>query len=148
MAGRGRRPTHAGSWYDADGATLKASMEGWLEAPPRDAAKTPARAIIAPHAGWVSHPLPALNFRSRHTACPRIVALPALTHGVGKMKERGREKREKGVPPTPNARHFTYIPRTSGWISMFGPTFPRGIPDRRTRARATAGRDAGLEPAA
>jgi AmmeMemoRadiSam system protein B len=36
-------------------------MEGWLEAPPRDAAKTPARAIIAPHAGF-SYSGPAAAF--------------------------------------------------------------------------------------
>lgn len=61
MAGRGRRPTHAGSWYDADGATLETSLDGWLTAPPQDAAKTPARAIIAPHAGF-SYSGPAAAF--------------------------------------------------------------------------------------
>lgn len=29
-----RRPTHAGSWYEDDSTTLKAELDGWLDAVP------------------------------------------------------------------------------------------------------------------
>lgn len=29
-----RRPIHAGSWYEDDSATLKAELDGWLDAVP------------------------------------------------------------------------------------------------------------------
>lgn len=29
-----RRPLHAGSWYEDDGTTLKAELDGWLDAVP------------------------------------------------------------------------------------------------------------------
>ncbi|KAL1528231.1 hypothetical protein AB1Y20_009589 [Prymnesium parvum] len=45
-----REATHAGSWYSRDGARLAEELDGWLG----EAARTcpPARALIAPHAGY------------------------------------------------------------------------------------------------
>ena len=45
-----RSASHAGSWYTSDGAELAEQLTGWLD----DAQSTcgPARAIIAPHAGF------------------------------------------------------------------------------------------------
>jgi predicted class III extradiol MEMO1 family dioxygenase len=31
-----RRPTHAGSWYEDDRAILKAELDGWLAAVPKE----------------------------------------------------------------------------------------------------------------
>ena len=45
-----RRATHAGSWYTNHGQELSRELENWLvRAGPCD---NPARAIIAPHAGY------------------------------------------------------------------------------------------------
>ncbi|XP_062570002.1 protein MEMO1-like [Saccostrea cucullata] len=45
-----RRATHAGSWYTNDGRELSNQLEEWLsKATP---SHSPARAIIAPHAGY------------------------------------------------------------------------------------------------
>lgn len=59
---RVRSPSHAGSWYERDGAKLGQQIEGWLAkaaaaAPSGDegaaaAAEAAPRAIIAPHAGY------------------------------------------------------------------------------------------------
>ncbi|XP_052106327.1 protein MEMO1-like [Mytilus californianus] len=45
-----RRATHAGSWYTDDGAELSSQLSGWLA--PAKPIQSPARAIIAPHAGY------------------------------------------------------------------------------------------------
>ncbi|KAF7994169.1 hypothetical protein HCN44_011438 [Aphidius gifuensis] len=45
-----RRATHAGSWYSDSGNQLNKQLEGWLNA--ADLSHGPARAIIAPHAGY------------------------------------------------------------------------------------------------
>lgn len=46
-----RRATHAGSWYTNDGRELSSQLDEWLsKAQP---SYSPARAIIAPHAGYV-----------------------------------------------------------------------------------------------
>jgi len=45
-----RRATHAGSWYTRNGQSLNEQLSGWLAQP--DASHAPARAIIAPHAGY------------------------------------------------------------------------------------------------
>ncbi|KAJ8946452.1 hypothetical protein NQ318_014440 [Aromia moschata] len=45
-----RRATHAGSWYSDSGAELKRQLEYWLNQ--ADVTHGPARAIIAPHAGY------------------------------------------------------------------------------------------------
>ncbi|CAH7353739.1 Memo1 [Phodopus roborovskii] len=42
--------SHAGSWYTASGPQLNAQLEGWLSQV--QSTKRPARAIIAPHAGY------------------------------------------------------------------------------------------------
>jgi MEMO1 family protein len=60
-----RRPTHAGSWYERDGAKLETQINGWLNAVDTDTAcasmpgaavipspDRPLRAIIGPHAGY------------------------------------------------------------------------------------------------
>ncbi|XP_013406636.1 protein MEMO1-like [Lingula anatina] len=47
---RVRRASHAGSWYTSSASELNAQLEGWLnQASP---VHWPARAIIAPHAGY------------------------------------------------------------------------------------------------
>ncbi|KAG9344270.1 hypothetical protein JZ751_010939 [Albula glossodonta] len=45
-----REASHAGSWYTASGSQLNAQLEGWLSQ--AQSANGPARAIIAPHAGY------------------------------------------------------------------------------------------------
>uniref|UniRef100_A0A672QJ81 Protein MEMO1 n=1 Tax=Sinocyclocheilus grahami TaxID=75366 RepID=A0A672QJ81_SINGR len=45
-----REASHAGSWYTASGSQLNAQLEGWLSQAQSTAG--PARAIIAPHAGY------------------------------------------------------------------------------------------------
>ncbi|KAL4641377.1 protein MEMO1-like isoform X1 [Arapaima gigas] len=52
MSDRGvcREASHAGSWYSASGSQLNAQLEAWLSQAP--SAIRPARAIIAPHAGY------------------------------------------------------------------------------------------------
>ncbi|RXM96667.1 Protein MEMO1 [Acipenser ruthenus] len=45
-----REASHAGSWYTATGSQLNAQLEGWLSQ--AQTTKRPARAIIAPHAGY------------------------------------------------------------------------------------------------
>uniref|UniRef100_A0A4W6CJK2 Protein MEMO1 n=1 Tax=Lates calcarifer TaxID=8187 RepID=A0A4W6CJK2_LATCA len=45
-----REASHAGSWYSASGSQLNAQLEGWLSQ--AQSTIRPARAIIAPHAGY------------------------------------------------------------------------------------------------
>ncbi|XP_061415412.1 protein MEMO1 [Lethenteron reissneri] len=45
-----REASHAGSWYSASGSQLSSQLEGWLAQ--AQATRRPARAIIAPHAGY------------------------------------------------------------------------------------------------
>ncbi|XP_068088018.1 protein MEMO1 isoform X2 [Hyperolius riggenbachi] len=45
-----REASHAGSWYNASGPQLSAQLDGWLFQ--AQTSKRPARAIIAPHAGY------------------------------------------------------------------------------------------------
>ncbi|KAK7079140.1 Protein memo1 [Halocaridina rubra] len=45
-----RRATHAGSWYTDSATDLARQLEGWLGQ--ADLSHGPARAIIAPHAGY------------------------------------------------------------------------------------------------
>ncbi|XP_791245.3 protein MEMO1 [Strongylocentrotus purpuratus] len=45
-----RRATHSGTWYSSSGKTLSGELEGWLSNAERSG--SPARAIIAPHAGY------------------------------------------------------------------------------------------------
>lgn len=45
-----REASHAGSWYSASGSQLNAQLEGWLSK--AESTIKPARAIIAPHAGY------------------------------------------------------------------------------------------------
>ncbi|KAL5412529.1 hypothetical protein PMIN04_009830 [Paraphaeosphaeria minitans] len=80
MAPAIREPSHAGSWYTDDGATLSQQLDGWLSEVP--SSTTPigsrsskqgdvsipvqkARAIIAPHAGYsYSGPAAAWAYKS------------------------------------------------------------------------------------
>jgi AmmeMemoRadiSam system protein B len=50
--GSTRAASHAGSWYSDDPTDLQRSLEQWLAMVPPEAATLPARAIIAPHAGY------------------------------------------------------------------------------------------------
>uniref|UniRef100_A0A8D3BX00 Protein MEMO1 n=1 Tax=Scophthalmus maximus TaxID=52904 RepID=A0A8D3BX00_SCOMX len=45
-----REANHAGTWYSASGSQLNAQLEGWLSQ--AQSTIKPARAIIAPHAGY------------------------------------------------------------------------------------------------
>ena len=45
-----RRATHAGSWYSSHGKELARELSGWLAEAQEETG--PARAIIAPHAGF------------------------------------------------------------------------------------------------
>ncbi|XP_071833197.1 protein MEMO1-like [Apostichopus japonicus] len=45
-----RSAYHAGSWYSSSGTTLGSELDGWLAA--ANTEHRPARAIIAPHAGY------------------------------------------------------------------------------------------------
>ncbi|KAI3362641.1 hypothetical protein L3Q82_001719 [Scortum barcoo] len=45
-----REASHAGTWYSASGSQLNAQLEGWLSK--AESTIRPARAIIAPHAGY------------------------------------------------------------------------------------------------
>ncbi|XP_060063056.1 protein MEMO1-like [Ylistrum balloti] len=45
-----RQATHAGSWYSSDGKELDSQLTSWLSKAP--VCQAPARAIIAPHAGY------------------------------------------------------------------------------------------------
>ncbi|XP_071480969.1 protein MEMO1-like [Diadema antillarum] len=45
-----RRATHAGSWYSSSGRELDRELEGWLSR--AEQKQLPAKAIIAPHAGY------------------------------------------------------------------------------------------------
>ncbi|KAF6252920.1 MEMO1 family [Scenedesmus sp. NREL 46B-D3] len=49
-----RSPSHAGSWYEKEGAKLEQQIEGWLAKAQASGptAGPAARAIIAPHAGY------------------------------------------------------------------------------------------------
>ncbi|XP_065832447.1 protein MEMO1-like [Oscarella lobularis] len=51
MASSRRRPTHAGSWYSDSGDALSKELASWLGKADVSRHK-PARAIIAPHAGY------------------------------------------------------------------------------------------------
>ncbi|XP_005099711.1 protein MEMO1 [Aplysia californica] len=48
--GKVRKASHAGSWYSDSGAELNAQLENWLSKASDN--MKPARAIIAPHAGY------------------------------------------------------------------------------------------------
>ncbi|BFZ11765.1 hypothetical protein BsWGS_14804 [Bradybaena similaris] len=48
--GKIRKASHAGSWYTDSGTELNAQLEGWLSK--ASESLKPARAIIAPHAGY------------------------------------------------------------------------------------------------
>ncbi|XP_037930015.1 protein MEMO1-like isoform X2 [Teleopsis dalmanni] len=45
-----RKATHAGSWYSSSGAELSQQLDVWLNT--AELLHGPARAIIAPHAGY------------------------------------------------------------------------------------------------
>lgn len=56
-----RRPTHAGSWYEDDTTTLKAELDGWLDAVPGEI--EPFGALPIPGARIIIGPL-VYNFPS------------------------------------------------------------------------------------
>jgi AmmeMemoRadiSam system protein B len=66
MSGRVRPAAVAGTFYPGSPAALRSTVEGLLaEAPPRDGAAKPPKAVIAPHAGYVySGPIAASAFQA------------------------------------------------------------------------------------
>eukprot|EP00741_Cyanophora_paradoxa_P013359 tig00020684_g12901.t1 len=47
-----RAASHAGSWYTADGQTLRRELEGWLQERSGQKNSAGVRGVIAPHAGF------------------------------------------------------------------------------------------------
>jgi len=79
--GRQREATHAGSWYSDNGAELDRQLEGWLGAV--TPSLYPARAIIAPHAGFrYSGAVSAHAFRQVAPAHVRHVFVLGPSHHV------------------------------------------------------------------
>jgi len=79
--GREREATHAGSWYSDNGAELDRQLEGWLGAV--TPSLSPARAIIAPHAGFrYSGAVSAHAFRQVAAAHVRRVFVLGPSHHV------------------------------------------------------------------
>ncbi|HEY3320977.1 MAG TPA: AmmeMemoRadiSam system protein B [Planctomycetota bacterium] len=73
-----RVPAHAGTFYPADPAKLRASVQQYLDAAPPPASPVPSapKAIIAPHAGYVySAPIAASAYKC-------LVPLRSIVHRV------------------------------------------------------------------
>ncbi|EEA22867.1 hypothetical protein TMatcc_001723 [Talaromyces marneffei ATCC 18224] len=82
-----RRPTHAGSWYEDDTTTLKAELDGWLDAVPGEiepfgALPIPgARIIIGPHAGYAySGPCAAWAYKALDLSKAKRIFLLGPSH--------------------------------------------------------------------
>ncbi|GAU93595.1 hypothetical protein RvY_05515 [Ramazzottius varieornatus] len=83
MSSTVRRASHAGSWYAKDGRMLHGQLEEWLQAALASNIKhAPARAIIAPHAGYAySGPCAAFAYgQINPTAVKRIFLLGPSHH--------------------------------------------------------------------
>ncbi|EED15189.1 DUF52 domain protein [Talaromyces stipitatus ATCC 10500] len=82
-----RRPTHAGSWYEDDSTTLKAELDGWLDAVPNEIDKLGAlpipgaRIIIGPHAGYAySGPCAAWAYKALDLSKAKRIFLLGPSH--------------------------------------------------------------------
>ncbi|MCU0304292.1 MAG: AmmeMemoRadiSam system protein B [Thermoanaerobaculales bacterium] len=79
-----RPPAVAGSFYPADRAELRATVDGMLEAARGDRPAPPARAIVVPHAGYVfSGPTAAAAFARLPAGSVRRVILLGPSHHAG-----------------------------------------------------------------
>lgn len=77
-----RPASHAESWYTANGTRLGQQLQGWLDQVPAVEFKRPARAIIAPHAGY-SYSGPTAAHAYGHIdadACERVFILGPSHH--------------------------------------------------------------------
>nr|CAG4652008.1 EOG090X09ZA [Triops cancriformis] len=76
-----RQATHAGSWYTNSGRELNRQLEGWLSAV--NVAHGPARAIIAPHAGYrYCGACAAFAYRQINSAVVKRVFILGPSHHV------------------------------------------------------------------
>ncbi|EFR04477.1 MEMO1 protein [Nannizzia gypsea CBS 118893] len=82
-----RRPTHAGSWYSDNRATLQAQLDQWLDLVPGELeglGKLPvpgARVIIAPHAGYsYSGPCAAFAYKCLDLSKAKRIFLIGPSH--------------------------------------------------------------------
>ena len=84
--GRVREPSHAGSWYTADGTALADELGAYLRAVPASASIDPRRAprpVIAPHAGYsYSGPAAAWAYKAVDPRVVRRVFLLGPSHHV------------------------------------------------------------------
>lgn len=84
--GRVRHPSHAGSWYSADGTALADELGAYLRAVPSSASTHPtraSRALIAPHAGYsYSGPAAAWAYKAVDPRVVRRVFLLGPSHHV------------------------------------------------------------------
>lgn len=84
--GRVREPSHAGSWYTADGTALADELGAYLRAVPASASIGPRRApraVIAPHAGYsYSGPAAAWAYKAVDPRVVRRVFLLGPSHHV------------------------------------------------------------------
>ena len=82
--GRVREPSHAGSWYTADGTALADELGAYLRAVPASASIDPRRApraVIAPHAGYsYSGPAAAWAYKAVDPRVVRRVFLLGPSH--------------------------------------------------------------------
>ncbi|OQV23226.1 Protein MEMO1 [Hypsibius exemplaris] len=84
MAGTIRKASHAGSWYTADGVILNRELSGWLKTAVESKIRhAPARAIIAPHAGFsYSGPCAAFAYSQIDPSSVKRVFLLGPSHHV------------------------------------------------------------------
>lgn len=76
-----RRATHAGSWYSGKGSELASELSCWLDE--AEATCGPARAIIAPHAGFsYSGPTAAVAYKHMKPAVVRRVFILGPSHSA------------------------------------------------------------------
>lgn len=84
--GRVRHPSHAGSWYSADGTALADELGAYLRAVPSSASTHTTRApraLIAPHAGYsYSGPAAAWAYKAVDPRVVRRVFLLGPSHHV------------------------------------------------------------------
>ena len=84
--GRVRHPSHAGSWYSADGTALADELGAYLRAVPSSASTHPTRApraLIAPHAGYSYYgPAAAWAYKAVDPRVVRRVFLLGPSHHV------------------------------------------------------------------
>lgn len=78
-----RKASHAGSWYTNKGSQLDRQLGEWLEAVDAASVHSPARAIIAPHAGYsYSGPTAAFAYRQVDPSRVKRVFVLGPSHHV------------------------------------------------------------------